>query len=96
MSVGLEDTNSKKKINLTQLRRNTRSQADKKNQVERLLGDYDMVPAPDACAFDTLNNKVIFICILAMMQNVLLQFEDNSQVDLFADAVKEEVDICHV
>ena len=100
MSVGLEDMNSKKKINLTQLRRNTRSRADKKSgRKAPRPGDYDIVPAPDACAFDTLttiNDKVIFICILAMMQNVLLQFEDNSQVDLFTDAVKEEVDICHV
>ena len=87
MSVGLEDMNSKKKINLTQLRRNTRSRADKKSgRKAPRPGDYDIVPAPDACAFDTLttiNDKVIFICILAMMQNVLLQFEDNSQVDLF-------------
>lgn len=68
ISVELEDTDSTKKINLTQLRRNTRSQANKKSgRKASRPGDYDIVPAPDACASDTLttiNNNVIFICIL--------------------------------
>ena len=54
MSVGLEDMNSKKKINLTQLRRNTRSRADKKSGRKAPRPGDDIVPAPDACASDTL------------------------------------------
>ena len=49
MSIGLHNTNSKKKINLTQLRRNTRSRTDKKSgRKAPRAGDYEVVPAPDA------------------------------------------------
>ncbi len=49
MSIGLEDVNSKRKVNLSQLRRNTRSRADGKSgrKVPR-SEDYDVLPAPDS------------------------------------------------
>lgn len=49
MSIGLEDVDSKRKVNLTQLRRNTRSRADKKSgRKAPRPGDYCIEPAPDA------------------------------------------------
>lgn len=52
MSIGLEDVNSKRKINLTQLRRNTRSRAEKKSgRKAPRPGDYCIEPAPDASIF---------------------------------------------
>jgi hypothetical protein len=49
MSVGLEATDSHKKINLTQLRQKTRSRKDKKSgRKAPRPGDYEIVPAPDA------------------------------------------------
>lgn len=51
MSIGLDDNNSKKKINLTQLRRNTRCRAEKKcGRKAPRPGDYEINPAPDASA----------------------------------------------
>ncbi len=47
MSVGLEDSKGEKQINLTQLRRNVHTLVEKKTG--RRLGDYDIMPAPDAC-----------------------------------------------
>lgn len=49
MSIGLEDIDAKKTINLTQLRRNVRSRREKKSgrKVPR-PGDYEVIPAPDA------------------------------------------------
>ena len=55
MSVGLEDFNSCRRINLTQLRRNTHPRTEKKTgRKAPRPGDYDVVPAPDA----TLSIKV--------------------------------------
>ncbi len=49
MSVGLRDKESKKSVNLTQLRRNTRSRMDKRSGRKRPRpGDYDINPAPDS------------------------------------------------
>ena len=49
MSVGLEDVKSKCKVNLTQLRRNTRPRRAKKSgRKAPQPGDYDIAPAPDA------------------------------------------------
>jgi hypothetical protein len=60
MSVGLEDADPKKKVNLTLLRRNTRNRAHKKSgRKAPRPGDYDVVPAPDACAFDAINDEVM-------------------------------------
>ena len=49
MSIGLEDVNSQRKVNLTQLRRNTRSRAEKRSgRKAPRPGDYYIEPAPDA------------------------------------------------
>lgn len=49
MSVGLDDVDNKKKINLTQLRRNTRKRVEKKSgRKAPRPGDYNIIPAPDA------------------------------------------------
>jgi len=49
ISVGLEDIDKLKKINLTQLRRNTRSRTDKKSgRKAPRPGDLDINPAPDS------------------------------------------------
>ena len=49
MSIGLEDIDSRRKVNLTQLRRNTRSRGQKKSgRKAPRPGDYEIVPAPDA------------------------------------------------
>ena len=49
MSIGLEDVNSRRKINLTQLRRNTRPRREKRSgRKAPRPGDYDIQPAPDA------------------------------------------------
>ena len=49
MSIGLEDTHSNRKINLTQLRRNTRGRMEKKScRKAPRPGDYTIVAAPDA------------------------------------------------
>ena len=49
MSIGLEDMDGKQKVNLTQLRRNTRSRSQKKSgRKAPRPGDYEIVPAPDA------------------------------------------------
>ena len=54
MSVGLEDMNSKRKINLTQLRKNTRPRTEKRSgRKAPQPGDYDIKPPPDA----TTNNQ---------------------------------------
>ena len=51
MSIGLDDKGSKKKINLTQLRRNTRSRGDRKSgRKAPRPGDYEIIPAPDVRA----------------------------------------------
>ena len=50
ISIGLDTTSDKpKKINLSQLRKNTRSKKDKTSgrKVPR-SGDYDVIPAPDS------------------------------------------------
>lgn len=50
LSVGLEDSEAKRKINLTQLRRNVQSRVEKKSgRKAPRPGDYDIKPAPDAC-----------------------------------------------
>lgn len=55
LSVGLEDGKSKRKINLTQLKRNTRSKRDKKSgRKAPRAGDYQITSAPDASS-DTQN-----------------------------------------
>ena len=53
MSVGLIDQNGKKRINLTQLRRNkrTRKSGRKIPQVD----DYDVIPAPDSMMSQNVN-----------------------------------------
>ena len=49
ISVGLEDKGKLKKINLTQLRRNTCSRIDRKSgRKAPRLGDLDINPAPDS------------------------------------------------
>ena len=49
MSIGLEDVNSQRKVNLTQLRRNTRSRTEKRSgRKAPRPGDYYIEPAPDA------------------------------------------------
>ena len=53
LSIGLEDGKSKRKINLTQLKRNTRSKRDKKSgRKAPRAGDYEITPAPDANTSD--------------------------------------------
>ena len=49
MSIGLEDKQNRCRVNLTQLRRNTRQRQGKKSgrKVPR-AGDYDVQEAPDA------------------------------------------------
>ena len=49
MSVGLETIDSQRKVNLTRLRKNTRSKVEKTSgrKVPR-PGDYQVEPAPDA------------------------------------------------
>ena len=52
--IGLQDMNSKRKINLTQLRKNTRTRTAKRSgRKAPSPGDYDIKPAPDA----TTNNQ---------------------------------------
>ena len=46
MSVGLIDPNGKKRINLTQLRRNKRTR--KSGRKIPRVDDYDVIPAPDS------------------------------------------------
>ena len=49
LSLGIGTDKSKSRINLTQLRRNTRSRQDKKSGRKRPRpGDCDVIPAPDA------------------------------------------------
>lgn len=49
MSIGLEDVSLQRKVNLTQLRRNTRARAEKKSgRKAPRPGDYCIQPAPDA------------------------------------------------
>lgn len=49
MSVGLEDVDSKRKVNLTQLRRNTRPRRAKKSgRKAPQPKDYEVAPAPDS------------------------------------------------
>lgn len=49
ISIGLEDVKSKRKINLTQLRRNTRPRrANKSGRKAPQPQDYEITPAPDA------------------------------------------------
>ena len=49
ISVGLEGVTSKRKINLTLLRRNARSRSEKQSgRKAPRPGDYDIIPAPDA------------------------------------------------
>ena len=56
MSIGLEDVDSKQKVSLSQLRRNTRSRGDKKSgRKAPRAGDYDIVPAPDSSASTKVN-----------------------------------------
>ncbi len=49
MSIGLEDVDSSRKVNLTQLRKNVRSRREKKSgRKAPRPGDYDVQPAPDS------------------------------------------------
>ena len=49
MSIGMEDMQSHRRINLTQLRRNTRQRRDKKSgRKAPRAGDYEITRAPDA------------------------------------------------
>ena len=51
MSIGLEDINTIRKINLTELRHNTSSRTDNRSgRKAPRPGDYDVTPAPDAIA----------------------------------------------
>lgn len=84
MSIGLDDKKSKKKINLTQLRRNTRCRADKKSgRKAPRPGDYEINPAPDSVSFtqgeeyeadsqasqpSTLHSEMVRNFVLACMQ----------------------------
>lgn len=65
MSIGLEDLKSRRRINLTQLRRNTRSKVDKKSgRKAPRPGDYEIIPAPDASATTLVHVGawIIFYC----------------------------------
>ena len=53
-SVGLGTEDTKRKINLTQLRRNTRSRSEKKS------GDYDLTAAPDSTASEAVHFYYVF------------------------------------
>lgn len=56
MSIGLEDINHKQKVNLTQLRRNTRCRTEKKSgRKAPRPGDYEIVPAPDSIASEKVH-----------------------------------------
>ena len=58
MSVGLSDTIAHPKINLTKLRKNTRSRREKKSGRKALRShDYDVGPAPDSMLSSTLLNE---------------------------------------
>ncbi len=49
MSIGLDDVNMRRKVNLTQLRKNTRSRTEKRSgRKAPRPGDYCVEPAPDA------------------------------------------------
>lgn len=51
MSIGLESGSTQRKINLTQLRRNSRKKSDKTSGRKKPRpGDYDVVAAPDSNA----------------------------------------------
>lgn len=57
MSIGLEDVASRKKINLTLLRRNTRTRSEKRiGRKAPRPGDYEIFPAPDARVFVKIYN----------------------------------------
>ena len=82
MTIGLEDVNSRKKVNLTQLRRNVRSRNEKKSGRKRPRpNDYEVQAAPDAntlvgcIVWDIyhLENTYCFPCRLAMMKSSCLQ-----------------------
>ena len=51
ISIGLDHEGTKKKINLTQLRKNTRNRLEKKSgRKAPRPGDYDVIAAPDSTA----------------------------------------------
>ena len=62
MSIGLEDVNSRRKINLTQLRRNTRPRREKRSAP--CPGDYDIQPAPDASILLSIYRPNIVVQLL--------------------------------
>ena len=70
ISIGLDKPDYKpKKINLSQLRRNTRSRKDKTSgRKAPRTGDYDVIPAPDSImnVRYMLHQICIIIIILAM------------------------------
>ena len=54
-SVGLEDIDLQRRVNLTQLRRNIRTRREKKSgRKAPRPGDYDIQPAPDSHAMVSL------------------------------------------
>jgi hypothetical protein len=78
MSVGLVEKSFKKRINLTQLRHNTRPRTQKKSgRKAPRAGDYDIEPAPDSIIKE------------GRVQEDDLSFEDEleepSQLDLFSN-----------
>ena len=65
MSIGLEDNSKQKKINLTQLRRNTRARAEKKSgRKAPRPGDYEVLPAPDAICTQVIKYQNCIIILL--------------------------------
>ena len=59
MTVGLKYSQCNKTVNLTQLRRNTRTRREKKSgRKAPRPGDYDIIPAPDASK-DTLTIYIV-------------------------------------
>lgn len=62
MSIGLEDKQKRKKVNLTQLRRNARSRREKKSgRKAPRPGDYSITPAPDSILFSDVSSHSIII-----------------------------------
>ena len=61
ISIGLDHEGTKKKINLTQLRKNTRSRLEKKSgRKAPKPGDYDVIAAPDSTATGEVRFHYVF------------------------------------
>ena len=77
-SVGLGTEDTKRKINLTQLRRNTRSRSEKKSgRKAPRPGDYDLTAAPDSTASEEVHfyifssYPIIIIVVLSLLWNLM-------------------------